>query len=288
MTAKLKKGTILQKRYRIVRLLGEGDFGAVYQARDLKAGKRDHFVAIKEMPMQSIVECERQADLRAELTHPTIPRILNYFGTDEHSYLVQQLIRGANLEVILNNHSGFLSEKLIVHWAVQLCEVLSFLHEHTNHSIIVRDLKPNNIMADSKDTIYITDLELVRVFPQNFFIGKGASLKQMGKGASIGTAGYSPPEQYRGFVRPESDIYALGVTLHHLLTKRDPRKEKPFTAQNFPVRTLNPAVSPELERIVMKAVQRDIRKRYRTAGEMLSALLELETKNSKQGTANRV
>lgn len=272
MTANLRKGILLQRRYRIVRLLGAGDFGAVYQARDLKAMKRDRFVAIKEMPMQSIVECERQADLRAELTHPAIPRILNYFMTDEHSYLVQQLIRGANLEVILDGHPGFLPEKRIVHWAIQLCKVLDFLHNHPSHSIIVRDLKPNNIMADSKDRIYITDLELARVFPPNFFSGKGTDLKQMGKGASIGTAGYSPPEQYRGFVRPESDLYALGATLHHLLTKRDPRKEKPFTAQNFPVRTLNPAVSPELERIVMKAVQRDLRKRYRSAQEMMEEL----------------
>ena len=272
MTANLRKGMLLQRRYRIVRLLGAGDFGAVYQARDLKAVKRDRFVAIKEMPMQSIVECERQADLRAELTHPAIPRILNYFMTDEHSYLVQQLIRGANLEVILDEHPGFLPEKRIVHWAIQLCEALDFLHNHPSHSIIVRDLKPNNIMADSKDRIYITDLELARVFPPNFFSGKGTDLKQMGKGASIGTAGYSPPEQYRGFVRPESDLYALGATLHHLLTKRDPRKEKPFTAQNFPVRTLNPAVSPELERIVMKAVQRDLLKRYRSAREMVEEL----------------
>lgn len=272
MTAKLKKGTILHRRYRIVRMLGEGDFGAVVQARDLKAGKRDHFVAIKQMPMQSIVECERQADLRAELNHPVIPRILNYFGTDKHSYLVQQLVRGANLEVILDACPGFLPEKRIIHWALQLCEVLSFLHEHPKHSIIVRDLKPNNIMADSKDNIYITDFELVRVFPPKFFSGKGTNFKQMGKGASIGTAGYSPPEQYRGYVRPESDIYALGATLHHLLTKRDPRKEKPFTAQNFPVQSLNPAVSPELGRIVMKAVQRDMRKRYRSAGEMMEEL----------------
>lgn len=276
MMARLQKGMLLQKRYRIVRLLGEGDFGAVYQARDLKAGKRDHFVAIKEMPMQSIVECERQADLRADLIHSAIPRIMDYFMTDEHSYLVQQLIRGANLEVILNDHPGFLPEKRIVCWAVQLCEVLSFLHEHPNHSIIVRDLKPNNIMADSKDGIYITDFELVRVFPPKFFSEKGKNFNQMGKSASVGTAGYSPPEQYRGFVRPESDIYALGATLHHLLTKRDPRKEKPFTAQNFPVRTLNSAVSPELEKIVMKAVQRDLRKRYRSALEILVDLRTLK------------
>ncbi len=271
----LKKRTILYKRYEVVKLLGEGDFGAVYQVRDLKAVK-NRFVAIKQMPMQMIVECERQADLRAILTHPNIPRVLDYFVTDEHAYLVQQLIRGSNLEEILNASDGFLPEKRVVRWAIQLCDALDFLHNHPMHSIIFRDLKPNNIMADGNDRVYLVDFELVRVFPPHFFEGDGAHSKNMGKGFAIGTEGYSPPEQYRGLVRPQSDIYALGATLHHLLTKRDPRKEKAFTFQKYPVRLLTPVISVELETIVMKALQRDIRKRYRSAGEMLSALQGLE------------
>jgi serine/threonine protein kinase len=271
----MRKGTILHRRYRIIQLLGQGDFGAVYKARDLSPAGTNRLVAIKEMPMQLIVECERQADLRARLIHPAIPRIHDYFMTDEHSYLVQQLIRGSNLEVILNTHPGFLSEKRVIRWAIQLCDVLHFLHNHPAHPVIFRDLKPNNVMADSKDRIYLADFELVRVFPPGFFTERGAGVKYMGKSAPVGTEGYSPPEQYRGFVRPESDLYALGATMHHLLTRRDPRKEKAFTFQNFPVRSLNPDVSRELEEVVMKALQRDVRKRYGSAGEMLAALSDL-------------
>lgn len=270
--SELKKGTLLHKRYEVMKLLGQGDFGAVYQARDQKAATNNRFVAIKQLPMQLIVECERQADLRANLLHSNIPRVFDYFMTDEHSYLVVQLIRGANLEEILNQRPDFLPEKRIIYWAIQLCGALDFLHNHPLHSVIFRDLKPNNIMVDGKDRIYLADFELVRVFPPHFFDGQGAHYKHLGKGSAIGTEGYSPPEQYRGLVRPQSDIYALGATLHHLLTKRDPRKEKAFTFQKYPVRLLNPDISLELEAIVMKSLQRDIRKRYRSAGEMMSAL----------------
>src|SRR5262245_13584675 len=109
--ATLETGTILHKRYVIVKVLGRGDFGVVYLAHDRWAAKGAEQVAIKEMPMQMIVDCERQADLRAMLLHPAIPRICGYFVTEDHSYLVQELICGSDLEAILEAHEGFLPEK---------------------------------------------------------------------------------------------------------------------------------------------------------------------------------
>lgn len=271
----LKSGTILHKRYEIVKVLGAGNFGTVYQARDKQAADTPRFVAIKQMPMQMIVDCERQADLRATLKHSAIPRIFDYFTTVTHSYLVRELIRGSNLEEILNSHKGFLKEKTVLHWAIQLCGALEVLHTHPVHPIIFRDLKPNNIMVDRANRVSLVDFELARVFPPRFFENRIKKFSHFKKGFPIGTKGYSPPEQYRGIVTPRSDVYALGATLHHLLTKRDPRKKKPFTFQNHPVRSLNPAVSEGLEAIVMKAVQPQPAHRYSTAREMCQALKSL-------------
>ncbi len=275
MNTTLQKGTLLHKRYVMIKILGAGDFGTVYQARDRKAVNAPRFVAIKQMPMQMIVDCERQADLRATLIHPSIPRVFDYFATDTHSYLVRELVRGSNLEEILDSRKGFLKEKIVVHWAIQICGALEVLHTHPVHPMIFRDLKPNNIMVNSANRVSLVDFELARVFPPRFFEENKKEFDYFKKGFPIGTKGYSPPEQYRGIVTPRSDIYALGATLHHLLTRRDPRKEKPFTFQNYPVRTLNPAVSKGMEAIVMKAVQRKPSQRFWTVLEMSRALEDL-------------
>lgn len=275
MSTSLEPGTILHKRYKILKVLGHGNFGTVYQARDQRAGKNHRFVAIKQMPMQMIVDCERQADLRANLIHPAIPRIFGYFVTESHAYLVKQLIHGATLEVILRQEPAFLAEKRVIKWAVQLCDVLGFLHNHPHHPIVFRDLKPSNIMIDRTDRVHLVDFELARAFPPGFFEDRLPHYKHLRKGMAIGTQGYSPPEQYRGLVRPQSDIYALGATLHHLLTGRDPRKERPFSFQECPIRSINPAVSPDLECIVMKALNLDMKERFSTAKEMQIALQRL-------------
>jgi serine/threonine protein kinase len=271
MIALLEAGTLLHKRYEIVKPLG-GDFGLVYQALDRRAKKNNQLVAIKQFPAQMIIACERQAELRANLKHPAIPRILAYFATEEHAFLVQELVVGSDLERLLDEHPGFLPEKRVVGWAIQLCAVLDFLHNHPYHPIIFRDLKPNNIMVDEADQIYLVDFELMRAFPAGYFQEARPAWKHYEKGLPIGTEGYSPPEQYRGRVRPQSDIYALGATLHHLLTRRDPRKEKPFTFEQYPIRALNPTLSPGLEVIVMQAVNKDIERRFTTAKAMQIAL----------------
>ncbi len=275
MSVILEVGTRLHKRYEIVKILGQGDFGIVYQALDKRAVNIDRFVAIKQMPMQMIVNCERQADLRGTLIHSSIPRILGYFASDKHSYLVQEFIHGSNLEAVLEEHPGFLPENRVITWAIQLCDVLDFLHSHPYHPIIFRDLKPNNVMVGQANKIHLVDFGLARVFPPRFFQDRQAEFRHYRKGLAIGTAGYSPPEQYRGIVKPQSDIYALGATLHHLLTKRDPRKERPFTFQEHPIRSINPAVSAGLEAIVMKAVKREVEERFLTAKEMQEALERL-------------
>lgn len=261
-------GHLLANRYRILGGLG-GDFGMVYLAEDEQYPRK---VAVKQLPEQMCVNCERQADMRPTLLHPAIPRIYDYFVEQEYAYLVSEYIPGKNLEEILDETQGFLPEERVVRWAIELCEVLAYLHNHPFFPMVFRDVKPNNLMLDLQDHVHPVDFELAKVFPPGYFQNPSPAFAHFEQGLQIGTEGYSPPEQYRGHVTPQSDLYAVGATLHHLLTRRDPRKEPAHTFQDFPVRALNPNISLALETVVMKALQTEICARYPTAEAMQSAL----------------
>jgi eukaryotic-like serine/threonine-protein kinase len=277
----LEIGTLLNDRYRIISTIGQGDFGTVYRASYQRpadgtgrlAGINE--VALKEMPMQMIVDCERQADLRGALDHPGIPRIYGYFISEPHAYLVQELIPGWDLEIVLARQKGFLSEKVVAGWGVQICDTLHYLHTHPYHPIIFRDIKPNNIMVTPENRVYLVDFGLARAYPPRFFEEEQPQFAHLWHGLDMGTAGYSPPEQYEGYVTPQSDIYALGATLHHLITRRDPRTQPPFTFNTMPLRTLNPHITPAFDAILTQALQRDLAGRYRSALEMQQALAPL-------------
>ncbi len=271
----LQKGTILNSRYEVTALLGSGDFGTVYQARDLQDDGSCPWVAIKQMPMQSIVDCERQADVRGTMQHPAIPRIYGYFSTNTHAYLVQELIVGRDLETVLNEQNCFLPEEMVLDWGIQLCDFLDYLHNHPDYPMIFRDLKPNNVMVDQTNKIHVVDFGLARVFPPGYFQEAHPRFAHLVKGLAIGTVGYSPPEQYEGIVKPQSDIFALGATLYHLLTRRDPRRNPEFTFDEFPVHELNPSVSVDFAATVMRALNLDIDQRFTSAREMKQALKSL-------------
>jgi outer membrane protein assembly factor BamB/tRNA A-37 threonylcarbamoyl transferase component Bud32 len=267
--ATLPKGTVLQGRYEIIRTLAIGGMSTVYQARDKRFTKVARLCAVKEMINSApdphlrelaIKNFEREANILATLSHPAIPKIFDYFSEGNRSYLVLEFIEGQDLERLLQHTASFLPEEQLISWAIQICDVLSYIHSHKPSSIIFRDLKPSNIILNNQDRIVLIDFGIAKVF-------------QTGqKGTMIGTEGYSPPEQYKGIADPRGDIYALGATMHHLLTKRDPRLEPPFTFHEFPPRSLNLEVSERLETVVMKALQYEIEDRYSSAEEMRWAL----------------
>ncbi len=253
-------------------VLGVGGMGAVYKARDLRFPNVTKLVAVKEMinvaadpALREMIvrNFEREANLLATLSHPAIPRIYDYFTEENRSYLVQELISGQDLEAILTGAEGFLDEVEVVSWAVQLCDVLTFLHNHQPQPIVFRDMKPSNVMIDDLGHVRLIDFGIARGFQANQ------------KGTMIGTEGYSPPEQYRGEYGPASDIYALGATLHHLLTCQDPRLEPPFSFPDRPIRKVNPGVHPELEAVILKSLEYDLRDRYPDVTSFKRALLEV-------------
>ena len=281
MNIQLTAGATLVNRYVIQDVIGVGGMGSVYLARDLHFPSVVKLVAVKEMinrasdalVRKTIVQnFEREANILATLNHLSIPRIYDYFSQDNRSYLVEEFIHGKDLEAIINETSGFLTEERVLGWGIELCDVLSFLHGHKPDPIIFRDMKPSNIMVNPSDHIILVDFGIAKPF-------------QLGqKGTMIGTKGYSPPEQYRGEAGPLADIYALGAALHHALSRRDPRLEPPFSFGERPLRKINPAVSVELEAVINTALQYSPDDRFHSAEAMKEALVAA---GRKTGLLNR-
>jgi outer membrane protein assembly factor BamB/tRNA A-37 threonylcarbamoyl transferase component Bud32 len=264
----LQAGATLQNRYQIIETRNIGGMAVVYKARDLRFEKAARICAVKEMynsaadPRLRDLTAQifdREANVLASLSHPAIPSIFDYFSESNRLYLVMEYIEGQDLDEIIEESQTPLAQQQVIDWAVQICDVLSYLHTRPD-PVIFRDLKPSNIMLNQHGRIVVIDFGIAKRF-------------QAGqRGTMIGTAGYPPPEQYRGDAEPRGDIYALGATMHHLLTKRDPRLEPPFSFHEHPIRSLNPNVSEELDKIVMKALEYDIEKRFATAREFKEAL----------------
>ncbi|MDB5076620.1 MAG: protein kinase [Chloroflexi bacterium] len=271
--APLAAGTVLGGRYRIVTALASGSMGAVYQAEDMRLSGRPR--ALKEMlqtagTQQERSEAEmwfrREGETLMSLQHPAIPLVHDTFSDGQRHYLVMDLVDGRSLEqVVVEEGRPGLEEKRVVGWAEQVLEVLSYLHSRSD-PLIFRDLKPANLMLTPQGQIRLIDFGIARVFTRQ------------AQGTAIGTPGYAPPEQYQGLAEPASDLYALGATMHHLLTGRDPRKNRPFDFP--PVRTIAPIVSAPVANAIDRSLSLDPRARPGTAAEMRRAIRASSTQDT--------
>ncbi len=279
----LPNGHLLQNRYRIIEVVGAGGMSAVYKTQDLRFPNVTRLCAVREMTSTTtdpqvrammVRNFEREANILATLSHPAIVQVYDYFTEGERSYLVVEFVKGKDLEAVLAETEGFLPEVQVVLWAIHVCEVLSYMHGREPRPTIYRDLKPSNIMLDDQNRIRLVDFGIARVFQSGQ------------KGTMIGTEGYSPPEQYRGIAEPRVDIYALGATMHHLLSKQDPRLEPPFSFHERPIHKTNPVVSRELTEVINRALEYDINKRYGSAEELQRALMSLSSARGIGGTGH--
>lgn len=249
--------------------------GSVYRARDLHFPNVIKLVAVKEMtnnapdPLvrQTVIQnFEREANILVTLNHIAIPQIFDFFSIDERSYLVLEYVHGKDLEALLNENNGPLNEDNVIAWAIELCDVLDYLHSYKPQPIIFRDMKPSNVMINQQGRVVLVDFGIAK----NFKTGQ--------KGTMIGTEGYSPPEQYRGDATPVADVYALGATLHHLLTNKDPRIEAPFSFSERKIRTINQRVSNDLEVVINTALQYNPEERFQSVVDFKNALLSVAKK----------
>jgi len=270
----LEPGFELNARYEIVRRIGGGGMGAVYLAKDRHLGDAPR--AVKEMieshiddaqHAKAIGDFRRESLLLTSLEHPSIPTIYDYFYEEAAGrfYLVMKYISGGDFASRLRNApGGRIDEKTVTEWSVQVADVLEYLHNR-RPQIIYRDLKPANLMIDGNSG---------RVMIIDFGIARWVNKEDKGVTA-VGTMGYAPPELFSGNVETRSDLYSLGATMFHLLTGSDPQDNPllifDFTKNPRP-RQINPAISAEMERILMRTVEYKPEKRFRSAAEMRDAL----------------
>ena len=270
----LKGNAMLLNRYKIMGVIGGGGMGTVYQARDMHFPDAHRLAAIKEMQtlatdptlrQSTLKTFQREANILATLSHPAIPKIYDFFDDGERAYLVMEFINGSDLELLLQKTKELPFEK-IIDWAIDLCDVLNYLHSHEPEPIVFRDMKPSNVMIDSRGNVRLIDFGIAKTFVSGV------------KHTMIGTEGYSAPEQYKGDVTPQSDIYSLGATLHHVLTRKDPRLEPPFSFGERPLREANPKIPHALADIIERALAFDVKNRFQTCAEMKEALEALRAR----------
>ena len=276
-THQLEPGTLLLDRYLIVQRVGGGGMGSVYQAKDKRLA--DRLCAVKEMiemfadqnqRAKAVEDFKREAEVLAQLDHPSIPTVFDYFIEGGRYYLVMRWIGGGDLAEQMRVRGGIVDEATITKWAIQICDVLHYIHSQ-KPPIIYRDLKPANLMLDDKSgRVMLVDFGIARI------------VRPTEKGVTaIGTMGYAPPELFAGKVEPRSDIYSLGATMFHMLTGSDPQ-DNPLLIFDFSKnprpRQINPNISAEMEAILMRSVAHKPEDRHASALDFMRVLEEHSTR----------
>ena len=262
----LSPGQILNQRYRIVKLLGQGGFGAVYRSWDIQM---EGACAVKEnldTSPSAQRQFEREAKLLYKLRHPNLPRVFDHFVIENQGqYLVMDYIEGKDLEAMLASADGPLPQNQVLDWIGQVSSALTYLHSQ-EPPIIHRDIKPANIRIMPDGQAVLVDFGIAKASDPNM---------QTTTGARALTPGYAPVEQYGlGKTDARSDIYALGATLYAALTGKRPVESVQRTIKDslVPPEEFNPAVTSPLSSVIHQALAMDPEKRFQSASEFKHAL----------------
>lgn len=257
-------------RYEILGEIGGGSYGTVYRVADLHAGGM--ILAAKgvydgsgdkEAQVEAVEFLRKEFSILTELCHPCIPQIFEYCVSGRSHFIIMELIEGETLQERLEKRGRAFSHQEVVGWALQIADTLSYLHAQKPYPVILRDLKPSNVMVTPGDVIKLIDFGIARHF-----------LSHKTRDTDfLGTPGYAAPEQYgNGQSEVRTDIFSLGATLYFLLTFEDMAK---LQFRHPPLRMLEPNVPRELERIVMQCLKRNPGERYQSAEALRKDLLSL-------------
>lgn len=259
----LENGTIIDGKYKILNKIGQGGMSVVYLAMNEKANKQ---WAIKEVRKDVTENFEiikqgliTETDLLKNLSHPNLPSIVDVIDTEDTFLIVMDYIEGNPLSVLLEE-TGAKPQSMVVDIALQLCDVLAYLHSREK-PIIYRDMKPANVMLKPNGEVVLIDFGIAREYKR----------QNVADTVCLGTQGYAAPEQFggQGQTDARTDIYCLGATLYHLLTGHNP-SEPPY--EMYPIRYWNENFSSGLEEIILTCTQKNPLDRYQNCEELRYAL----------------
>ncbi len=256
-------GEVIDGKYEIVRQIGKGGMSIVYLAMDKRLSKqwavkeyrKDKNDESNKAALQSLL---KEADIMKKLDHPTLPRIVDVIDTSSTVYMIMDYIEGEPMHKVLEAY-GALPQEAVIKWAIQLSEVLNYLHTRVP-PVIYRDMKPSNIMLKPDNTIRLFDFGIAKEYKE----GNDSDT------VILGTPGYAAPEQYDENKQSDArtDIYSLGVTLFQLVTGEPP--------QNLcPIRQVNSNLSAALEYVINKCTQLKPSDRFQNCTELTFILENL-------------
>lgn len=274
-------GKVLNSRYKVTELIGEGGMALVYKAKDLLL---DRWVALKVLRPQLVSDKDfvnrfhREARAVASLSHPNIVNIYDIGQDKEIHYLVMENVQGESLNETIKRF-GVMPPTVALEIAIQICEALVVAHKN---NIVHCDIKPHNILITKEGRVKVTDFGIARAV-------NSATLVQTE--TVIGTAHYFSPEQARGeTINARSDLYSLGVVLYEMLTGQVPfRGDSPISValkhineDPLPPSQLNEKLPKRIDKLVMRSMVKDPNRRFTDASEMLRALQGMEKTFDKQ------
>ncbi|HEY9060209.1 MAG TPA: serine/threonine-protein kinase [Pseudobacteroides sp.] len=244
-------GEILKGKYKIEKLIGQGATGKVYLCRNIEL---DNLWAVKYIYKKNTkIKLLAEIDILKKLNHVSLPKIVDVIEDESGFYLVESYIEGTPLDKKLKEQGSF-DEDTVIEWAKQLCDALSYLHGMKPYPIIYRDMKPHNIIITTDNKAVIVDFGIAREF-------KGQNTRDT---IIAGTPYYAAPEQLtaEGATDNRTDIYSLGVTLHHLLTGALPKFEETSLLE------YNENISPQMDYIILKCIKKNLSERYQSTDEL--------------------
>jgi serine/threonine protein kinase len=262
----LVPGAVLKdSQYRVQRLLAVGGQGSVYLANDSVVAED---IVLKEFVLpvyvdlsirrKTIERFEKEARLLKQLDHHKIVKLLDFFVEDHRAYLVLEHLDGKNLRDLVK-HSGRRSEKETVSLALQMCEILRYLHNQ-DPVIIHRDFTPDNLILGNDGQLRLID----------FNVAQSLDNAATTTGTVVGKPSYLAPEQFQGEPTALSDLYSMGASLHYILTATDPVP----IAQSHPTKVV-PTISEGLDNIVAMCTEYNMALRYQSVEELEQALRAL-------------